>query len=76
VIPTEEVSEETEVKVVIKCEVNLKPSHQEIMPGQMIFKQAIMKDDNNALKKIQLKHVAEEIQGKETDKFSSIKVNA
>jgi len=49
VIPTEEVSEETEIKVVMKCGVNLKQSHQEIMPEQMILKQAIRKDNNNAL---------------------------
>jgi len=76
VIPTEEVNEETEVKVVMQCEVNLTPSHQE--PEQMILKQSIMKDDNNALKKIQLNHVdlVVEIRGKETDKFPAMKVNA
>src|SRR6218665_1151551 len=46
------------------------------MPEQMILKQAIRKDDNNALKKIQLKHVIVEIRGKETDKVPTIKVNA
>ena len=42
----------------------------------MNFKQEFRKDDNNALKKIQLKHVAAEIRGKQTDKFPTIKVNA
>ena len=42
----------------------------------MILKQAIRKDDNNALKKIQLKHVTVEIRGKETNKVPTIKVNA
>src|SRR6218665_412551 len=62
----------------MKCGVNLKPNHQEKMPEQMILKQAIEKDDNNALKKIQLKHVhvTVEIRAKETDKVSQIKVNA
>src|SRR6218665_2463977 len=34
------------------------------------------KEDNNALKKVQLEHVIVEIQGKETDQGSSVKVNA
>ena len=75
-IPTEEVSEETQIKVVMKCGVNYKPNHQEIRPEQMILKQEIRKDDNNTLKRIQLKHVTVEIRGKETDKVSTIKVNA
>ena len=40
VMPTEEVSEVTETKVVMKCEVNLKPNHQEIMPEQIVVKQS------------------------------------
>jgi len=76
VIPTEEVNEETDVKVVTKCGVNLKPTHQKIMSKQMNFKQATMKDDSNALKRIQLEYVAVEIRGKETDKSLVIKVNA
>src|SRR6218665_402733 len=76
VMPTEEVSEETETKVVMKCGVNLKPNYQEIMPEQMIFKQAVKKDDNNALKKIQLKHVTVEIRGIETYNGSTVKVSA
>ena len=32
VMPTEEVSEETETKVVMKCGLNLKPNRQETMP--------------------------------------------
>src|SRR6218665_150986 len=46
------------------------------MPGQMILEQAIKEDDNNALKKIHLKHVKVEIRGKETDKGSTVTVNA
>ena len=44
----------------------------------MNFKQATMKEDNNALKKIILKYVyvAVEVWGKETDKSPVIKVNA
>src|SRR6218665_2334962 len=76
VTPTEEVNEETETKVVMKCGVNLKPNCQEIMPEQMILKQVVKKEDSNALKKIQLKHVIVEIRGKETDKGSTVKVNA
>jgi len=76
VMPPDEVNEETETKVVMKCGVNLSPNYQDIMPDQVIFKQAIKKDDNNALKKIQLKHVTEEIRGKETDKGSTVKANA
>src|SRR6218665_911072 len=60
----------------MKFGLNLKLNYQEIMPEQMIFKQPIKKDENNALKKIQLKHVTVEIRGKETDKESTIKVNA
>jgi len=37
---------------------------QEIVPKQMNFKQATMKDDSNALKKIQLKYVVAKIRGK------------
>jgi len=70
------VSEEAEIKVVMKCGVNLKPIYQKIMPEHMILKLAIKKDDNNAFKKIQLKHVTVEIRGKETDKVSTVKVNA
>ena len=39
------------------------------MLEQTILKQAVVKDDNNALKKIQSKHVTVEIQGKETEEF-------
>ena len=49
--PTEKVSEDTKIKVVMKCGVMLE---------QMISKQAIKKDDSNALKKIQLKWKYEE----------------
>src|SRR6218665_2726657 len=38
VTSTDEVSEETETKVVMKCGVNLKPNHQEIMPEQIVLK--------------------------------------
>ena len=50
---TDDVSEETETKKVVKCGVNLKPNHQEIMPEQMVLKQTVKKEDSNALKKIQ-----------------------
>src|SRR6218665_1635949 len=56
--------------------MNLKPIYQRIMLEQMILKQVIKKDDSNALKKIQLKHVTVEIREKETDKWSTVKVNA
>ena len=46
------------------------------MPDKMILKRAIRKDDNNALKKIQWKHVAVDKRGKETAKVSTIKANA
>jgi|SRR6218665_1108595 len=46
------------------------------MPKHTNLKQAIMKDDNNALQKIQLKFVVVEIRGKETDISPAIKVNA
>src|SRR6218665_3683514 len=46
------------------------------MPEQMILKQAVKKEDSNALKKMQLKHVTVEIREKETDKGSTVKVNA
>jgi len=65
---TEEVSEETQTKVVMKCGVNLKPNRQKILPEQMVLKQAVNKEDSNALKKIKLKHVTMEIRGKETVK--------
>src|SRR6218665_6636 len=70
VTPTDEVSEETETKVVMKCGVNLKPNHQEIMPEQIVVKQAVKKEESNALKKIQMKHVTVEIRGKDTDSES------
>ena len=40
------------------------------------MKQTVKKEESNALKKIQLKHVTLEIRGKETDKGSIVKVNA
>jgi len=66
VMPTEEVNEEIENKVVMKCGVNLKPNYHEITTEQMTFKQAIKKDDSNDLKKIQLKYEENsvEIRGK------------
>src|SRR6218665_3827959 len=76
VTPTYDVSEETETKIVMKCGGNLKPNHQEIMPEQIVVKQTVKKEDSNALKKIQLKHVTVEIRGKETEKESIVKVNA
>src|SRR6218665_2027513 len=76
VTPTDDVSEETETKIVMKCGANLKPNHQEIMPEQIVVKQTVKKEESNALKKIQLKHVTVEIRGKETDKGSIVKVNA
>src|SRR6218665_4175300 len=60
----------------MKCGVNLKPYHQEIMPEQIVLKQVVKKGESNALKKIQLKHVTVEIRGKEADKRSTVKVNA
>ena len=57
VTSTDEVSEDTETKVVMNCGVNLKPNHQEIMPEQIVLKKAVKKEDSNALKKIQFKHV-------------------
>src|SRR6218665_1699198 len=51
VMPTDEVSEETETKVVMKGGVNLKPNHQDIMPEQIVVKQTVKKEDSNALKK-------------------------
>ena len=76
-MPTvEEVSEETETKVVMKCGVNLKPNHHEIMPEQIVLKQAVKKEESNALKNIQMKHVTVEIRGKDTDRGSTVKVNA
>src|SRR6218665_4076096 len=74
--PKEEVDEETETKTVMKCGMNVKTNHHKIMPEQMILKPAVKQGDNNALKKIQLKHVAVEIRGKETEKGSIVKVNA
>src|SRR6218665_1757287 len=68
VTPTDDVSEETKTKIVMKCGVNLKTNHQEIMPAQIVVKQTVKKEESNALKKIQLKHVTVEIRGKETDK--------
>src|SRR6218665_2956019 len=76
VMPTEKMSEETETKVVMKCGVNLKTNHQEIMPEKIVLKQVVKKEESNALKKIQLKHVTVEIRGKKTDKGSTVKVNA
>src|SRR6218665_2900209 len=46
------------------------------MPEQIVVKHKIKKEESNALKKIQLKHVTVEIRGKETDKGSIVKVNA
>src|SRR6218665_3524885 len=66
--PAEKVSEETKIKMVMKCGVNLKPNHQEIMPEQIVVKQSVKKEDSNAWKKIQLRHETVEIRGKETDK--------
>src|SRR6218665_2527706 len=74
--PKEEMDEETETKTVIKCGMNVKANHHKIMPEQMIWKQAVKQGDNNALKKVQLEHVIVEIQGKETDQGSTVKVNA
>src|SRR6218665_2410779 len=74
--PTGKTSEETENKKVMKCRVNLKPNHQEIMPEQIVVKQTVKKEESNALKKIQLKHVTVEIRGKKNDKGSIVKVNA
>src|SRR6218665_3246465 len=65
--PADQVSEETKIKVVMKCGVNFKPNYQEIMPEQIVVKQTVKKEDSNALKKIQLKHVTVEIRGKGTD---------
>src|SRR6218665_1648204 len=74
--PAEQVNEDTKIKVVMKCGVHLKPNHQEIVPEQIVVKQTVKKEESNALKKIQLKHVTLEIRGKETDKGSIVKVNA
>ena len=76
VTPTDDVSEETETKPVMKCGVSSKLNHQEIMPEQIVVKQTVKKEESNALKKIQLKHVTVEIRGKGTDKGSIVKVNA
>src|SRR6218665_3183997 len=57
VTPTDDVSEETETKVVMKCGANLKSNHQKIMPEQIVVKQTVKKKESNSLKKIQLKHV-------------------
>ena len=61
VTPTDDVSEETKTKIVMKCGVNLKTNHQEIMPEQIVAKQTVKKEESNALKKIPLKHVTVEI---------------
>ena len=54
-----------------------KSYHQEIMPEQMVLKQAVKKEDSNALKKIQLKHACNSGNTrKKTDKESTVKVNA
>src|SRR6218665_3731451 len=74
--PKEEVDEETETKTVMKYGMNEKTNHHKIMPEQMILKPAVKQGDNNALKKVQLEHVVVEIQGKETDQGSIVKVNA
>src|SRR6218665_1144525 len=74
--PKEEVDEETETKTVMKCGMNVKTNHHKIMPEQMILKPAVKQGDNNAVKKVQLEHVIVEIQGKETDQGSIVKVNA
>src|SRR6218665_1867670 len=76
VTPTDDVNEETKTKSVMKCGVNLKLNHQEIMPEQIVVKQTVKKEESNALKKIQFKHVTVEIRGKETEKGSIVKVNA
>src|SRR6218665_1102192 len=59
----------------MKYGMNEKTNHHKIMPEQMILKPAVKQGDNNALKKVQLEHVVVEIQGKETDQGSTIKVN-
>src|SRR6218665_3972845 len=46
------------------------------MPEQIVVKQTIKKEESNALKQIQMKHVIVEIRGKETDQGSIVKVNA
>src|SRR6218665_2563166 len=38
--PTGKVNEETKTKLVMKCGVNLKPNHQEIMPEQIVVKRS------------------------------------
>src|SRR6218665_817932 len=60
----------------MKCGMNVKTNHHKIMPEQMILKPAVKQGDNNALKKVQLEHVIVEIQEKETDQGSIVKVNA
>src|SRR6218665_3213206 len=60
----------------MKCGVNLKTNHQEIMPEQIVVKQTVKKEESNDLKKIQLKHVAVEVRGKKTEKGLIVKVNA
>src|SRR6218665_267031 len=50
VTPTDDVSEEAETKLVMKCGVNLKPNYQEIMPEQIVVKKTIKKEKTNALK--------------------------
>ena len=73
---TGKVNEVTKAKLVMKCGVNLKPNYQEIMREQIVVKQTIKKEESNALKQIQMKHVIVEIRGKETDQGSIVKVNA
>src|SRR6218665_3417468 len=73
---TGKVNEVTKAKLVMKCGVNLKPNYQKIMREQIVVKQTIKKEESNALKQIQMKHVIVEIRGKETDKGSIVKVNA
>src|SRR6218665_129199 len=46
------------------------------MPEQLVVKQVEKKENGNALKKIQLKHVTAKIRGKETVKGSTVKVKA
>src|SRR6218665_3219548 len=47
VTSTDDVSKETETKKVMKCGVNLKPNHQEIMPEQIVVKQTVKKQESN-----------------------------
>ena len=46
VMLTDDVSEKTETKVVMKCGVNLKPNHQDIMPEQIVVKQTVKEKES------------------------------